>query len=102
VRSGFRSALVDKEWNILSSGVSLQQEKPESLLQSFPGIIETATLKSLSMRVTHLEKLVNQLVTESQAQSYVKGACRQFIISIVALGFTIVLWGLFLGLSLIK
>jgi chromosome segregation ATPase len=93
---------IQKEWNIVSSGVSLQQEKLESLLQSFPGVIETATLKALSMRVTHLEKLVNQLLSESQAQTYVKGTRRQFIISIVALGVTIVLWGLFLGLSLIK
>jgi hypothetical protein len=93
---------IQKEWNVVSSGVTLQQEKLESLLQSFPGIIETATLKALSMRVTHLEKLVNQLVSESQAQAYVKGARRQFIISLVALGVTIVLWGLFLGLSLLK
>jgi chromosome segregation ATPase len=58
---------IQKEWNIVSSGVSLQQEKLESLLQSFPGVIETATLKALSMRLTHLEKLVNQLLSESQA-----------------------------------
>jgi chromosome segregation ATPase len=82
---------IQKEWNIVSSGVSLQQEKLESLLQSFPGIIETATLKALSMRVSHLEKLVNQLLSESQAQANVKGTRRQFIISLVALGVTIVL-----------
>jgi chromosome segregation ATPase len=93
---------IQKEWNVVSSGVSLQQEKLESLLESFPGVIETATLKALSMRVTHLEKLVNQLLSESQAQTYVKGTRRQFIISIVALGVTIVLWGLFLGLSLLS
>ena len=90
---------IQKEWNIVSSGVSLQQEKLESLLESFPGAIETATIKALSMRVTHLEKLVNQLLSESQAQTYVKGTRRQFIISLVALGVTIVLWGVFLGLS---
>lgn len=93
---------IQKEWNILSSGVSLQQEKLESLLQSFPGVIETATLKALSMRVAHLEKLVNQLLAESQADTYVKGTRRQFIISIVALGVTIVLWGLFLVINLLS
>jgi chromosome segregation ATPase len=93
---------IQKEWNNVSSGVSLQQEKLESLLQSFPGVIETATIKALSMRVEHLEKLVNQLLSESQAQTYVKGTRRQYIISLVALGVTIVLWGVFLGLSLLK
>jgi chromosome segregation ATPase len=93
---------IQKEWNNVSSSVSVQQEKLESLLESFPGVIETATIKALSMRVTHLEKLVNQLLSESQAQTYVKGTRRQFIISLVALGVTIVLWGLFLGLSLLS
>jgi Mg2+ and Co2+ transporter CorA len=93
---------IQKEWNNVSSSVSLQQEKLESLLESFPGAIETATIKALSMRVTHLEKLVNQLLSESQAQTYVKGTRRQYIISLVALGVTIVLWGVFLGLSLLK
>jgi phage-related protein len=93
---------IQKEWNNVSSSVSLQQEKLESLLESFPGAIETATIKALSMRVTHLEKLVNQLLSESQAQTYVKGTRRQYIISLVALGVTIVLWGLFLGLSLLS
>jgi len=92
---------IQSEWDNVSSSVSLQQEKLESLLQSFPGIIETATLKALAMRVSHLEKLVNQLLSESQAQANVKGTRRQFIISIVALGVTIVLWGLFLGMSLL-
>jgi chromosome segregation ATPase len=93
---------IQKEWNIVSSSVSLQQEKLESLLESFPGAIETATIKALSMRVTHLEKLVNQLLAESQAQTYVKGTRRQYIISLIALGVTIVLWGVFLGLSLLR
>jgi phage-related protein len=93
---------IQNEWNNVSSSVSLQQEKLESLLQSFPGAIETATIKALSMRVSHLEKLVNQLVSESQAQTYAKGTRRQFIISIVALGVTIVLWGIFFGINLLS
>ena len=93
---------IQNEWNSVSSSVSLQQEKLESLLESFPGAIETATIKALAMRVTHLEKLVNQLLSESQAQTYAKGTRRQFIISIVALGVTIVLWGIFFGINLLS
>ncbi|MGD9117424.1 MAG: hypothetical protein PVJ08_01635 [Dehalococcoidia bacterium] len=93
---------IQNEWNNVSSSVSVQQEKLESLLESFPGAIETATIKALSMRVTHLERLVNQLVSESQAQTYAKGTRRQFIISIVALGTTIVLWGIFFGINLLS
>jgi phage-related protein len=93
---------IQNEWNNVSSSVSVQQEKLESLLESFPGAIETATIKALSMRVTHLERLVNQLVSETQAQTYAKGTRRQFIISIVALGTTIVLWGIFFGINLLS
>jgi prophage DNA circulation protein len=50
---------IQNEWNNVSGSVSVQQEKLESLLESFPGAIETATIKALAMRVTHLEKLVN-------------------------------------------
>lgn len=92
---------IQNEWNNVSSSVSRQQEKLESLLESFPGAIETATIKALSMRVSHLEKLVNQLLSESQSQAYVRGTRRQFIISIVALGVTVVLWGLFLVMNFI-
>jgi predicted RNase H-like nuclease (RuvC/YqgF family) len=92
---------IQNEWNHLSSSVSRQQDKLESLLQSFPGAIETATIKALSLRVSHLEKLVNQLLSESQAQAYSKGTRRQFIISIVALGVTVVLWGLFLLINFV-
>lgn len=93
---------IQNEWNNVSGSVSVQQEKLESLLDSFPGAIETATIKALAMRVTHLERLVNQLVSESQAQTYAKGTRRQFIISIVALGVTIVLWGIFFGINLLS
>jgi chromosome segregation ATPase len=92
---------IQNEWDNVSSSVSRQQEKLESLLDSFPGAIETATIKALSMRVSHLEKLVNQLLSESQSQAYVRGTRRQFIISIVALGVTVVLWGLFLVMNVI-
>ncbi|MFC2033106.1 hypothetical protein ACFLUB_01110 [Chloroflexota bacterium] len=93
---------IQNEWDTVSSGVSLQQEKLESLLQSFPGVIETATLKALTLRVTHLEKLLAQLFTESQATSSAKGSRRQLIISYVALAVTIILWGLFIGLNLVN
>jgi len=91
---------IQKEWLTISSGVSLQQEKLESLLQSFPGIIETSTLKALTLRIAHLEKLVSQIFSESQAKATVKGSRRQFIISLVALGVTIILWGVWIVLNI--
>jgi predicted nuclease with TOPRIM domain len=93
---------IQNEWDNVSNRVSRQQEKLESLLESFPGAIETATIKALSMRVSHLEKLVNQLLSEARAQTYAKGTRRQFVISIVALGVTVVLWGLFLVMNFVK
>jgi hypothetical protein len=42
------------------------------------------------------------LLAESQAQTYARGTRRQFIISIVALGVTIVLWGIFFGINLLS
>ena len=93
---------IQDEWNNVSTGVKMQREKLESLLQSVPGIIETATLKALTLRVAHLEQLVSQLFQESQAKASLKGGRRQFIISLVALGVTIILWGIFIGINLIK
>ncbi|MFC2122885.1 hypothetical protein ACFLRP_04285, partial [Bacteroidota bacterium] len=93
---------IQSEWDNISSSVSKQQDKLESLLQTFPGIIETATLKALTLRVSHLEKLLAQLFTESQAKESAKGTRKQLIISYVALAVTIILWGIFLGLNVIN
>jgi hypothetical protein len=93
---------IQNEWNNVSGSVTLQQEKLESLLQSFPGVIETATLKALTIRVAHLETLMSQLFSESQAQASAKGNRRQFFISLAALGVTIILWGVFIGLNVLR
>lgn len=93
---------VQIEWNSLSDSIQSQREKLESLIQAAPGLIDTATLKALSLRVMHLEQLVSQIVSESQTKAALKGSKRQFIISIVALGVTIVLWGLFFIMNIIK
>ena len=93
---------IQNEWNNVSGSITSQKEKLESLLQSFPGVIETATLKALTIRVAHLETLMSQLFSESQAQASAKGSRRQFIISLAALGVTIILWGVFIGLNFLK
>jgi hypothetical protein len=59
---------IQNEWDTVFSSFSTQQEKVESLLQSFPGVIETATLRALTIRVAHLEQLMSQLFSESQAK----------------------------------
>lgn len=93
---------IENEWRNVSTSLNAQHDKLESLLQSVPGIIETATLKALTLRVAHLEQLVSQLFQESQAKASLRGGRKQFIISLVALGVTIILWGVFLILNVIK
>jgi DNA repair exonuclease SbcCD ATPase subunit len=93
---------IESEWDNVSTTMKAQREKLETLLQSFPGVIETSTLRALSLRVTHLERLVSELVGESNAKSTTARARKQLIISLAALGVTVVLWGIFLVLNLIK
>ena len=93
---------IQDEWTTVSASMKTQHERLENVLQSFPGVIETSTLKALSLRVTHLEQLVSQLFQESQAKSSTAGARKQFIISLVALGVTVVLWAVWIGLALLK
>ena len=90
------------EWGNVSNSLMAQREKLESLLQTVPGIIETATLKALSLRVTHLEKLLSQIFNESQTKATLKGSRKQFIISIVALSVTVILWTVFIIMNVIK
>ena len=92
---------VQTEWNSVSSSMKAQRERLESILESFPGIIETSTLRALSLRVTHLESLVTKLVEESNAQSSATRARKQLTISLVALGVTVALWILWIVLSFV-
>jgi uncharacterized coiled-coil DUF342 family protein len=87
---------IQKEWNGVSEIMRLQRERLESLLQAFPGIIETSALRALSIRLSHLEEVVNQLVNEQQAKSTANSARKQLVISIVALVTSILLWGVFI------
>ena len=93
---------MQNEWNNLSGSMKTQREKLESLLESFPGVIETSTLRALSLRVAHLEQLVSQIFNESQAKIALRGSKKQYMISLIALGVTVTLWGVFFGLNLIK
>ncbi|MFA5628659.1 MAG: hypothetical protein WC958_00115 [Dehalococcoidales bacterium] len=95
-------AEINKEWENVSNNIISQREKLESLLQSAPGIIETSTLKALSLRVAHLEKLISQIFNETQTSAALKGSKKQFIISIVALVVTIILWMVFIIMNLLK
>ena len=93
---------IHSEWGNVSNSLMAQREKLESLLQTVPGIIETATLKALFLRVTHLEKLVSQMFGESQTKAALKGSRKQLIISIVALSVTVVFWAVFTIINIIK
>jgi len=92
---------IQSEWNNVSTSMKSQRERLESLLESFPGIIETSTLRALSLRLTHVEKLVSELITESNVEAAAQGSRKQLIISLAALGVTIILWGIFIGLNVI-
>ena len=87
---------MQSDWNGVSTSLQSQRERLEALLQSFPGVIETASLKTLALRVTHLEQLVSQLVSESQAKTTALGTRKQMLISIGALLITIIFWGIFI------
>ena len=91
---------VRDEWQNVHQGIQTQRDKFESVLQSFPGVIETATLKALSLRVIHLEQLVSELFQESHARSNTRGSRKQLIISIAALGVTVILWAVFISMNL--
>ncbi len=90
---------IQGEWSNVSTSMKSQRERLESLLESFPGIIETSTLRALSLRLTHVEKLVSELITESNAKATAQGSRKQLIISLAALGVTVILWGIFIGLN---
>ena len=90
-----------QEWNSVASTLHAQRERLEALLDSFPGAIETSTVRALSLRVSHLEQLVAQLVEESRARSSAKGSRTQLYVSVTMLGTTVVLWGLWIGIGLL-
>jgi molecular chaperone GrpE (heat shock protein) len=93
---------IQDEWHSVSAIMQNQREKMESMFQSFPGVIETATIRALALRLSHLEELVSQLLQESYIKKSVHGTRKQLVISVVALGVTVVLWGFFIGINMLS
>lgn len=92
---------IQDEWHSVASSMQNQREKLESMFQSFPGVIETATVRALSLRVSHLEQLVSQLFQESYVKKSIRSSRKQMIISLAAIGVTVVLWGVFIIMNLL-
>ena len=90
---------IESEWGTVSATMKTQRERLESLLESFPGVIETSSIRALALRLTHLEGLVSKLVEEANAKATTSTTRKQLIISLMALGVTVVLWGAFIGLN---
>lgn len=93
---------IQTEWNAVSSGMKTHRERLEALLESFPGAIETSAVRALSLRVSHLEKLVADLVDETNTKDSTRRAKKQVTISLVALAVTVALWALWLALSFLN
>ena len=92
---------IQQEWTSVASTLHIQREKLETLLESFPGAIETSAVRAISLRVTHLENLISQLLEESRAKSTAKGTRLQLYVSLGSLGATIVLWGAWIAIRLL-
>lgn len=93
---------IHEEWNTLSETMRLQRERLESLLEAFPGVIETSTLRALSLRLIHLEEVVSEIVNERQNKMMSARARKQLYISIAALVITVLSWGAFIVMGFFK
>jgi len=93
---------IQKDWDSVSTHLKVERDKVESLLQSFPGIIEISTLHAQSLRLNHLEQLVSGLFQELHTEKNEASSHKQMVISLVALGITIVLWGVWIMIALLK
>lgn len=85
-------AETQSEWNSVSEALKGQRERLETLLDSFPGIIETSTLKALSLRVSQLEQLVSEIVDNTNSKFTKKISSRTLALSLTALGINVGLW----------
>ena len=86
---------IQQEWMTVSESMRLQRERLESLLQAFPGVIETSTLRALTMRLRHLEEVVSDLVESREHKISTTRTNKQLVISIVALIVSIISCGIF-------
>jgi len=93
---------IQKDWDAVSTRMKTERDKVESLLQSFPGIIEISTLNAQSLRLNHLERLVSELFQELHTKKNEASSHKQMVISLVALGVTVVLWGMWIMVALLK
>ena len=93
---------VQQEWTTVAATLNIQREKLETLLESFPGVIETSAVRAISLRVTHLEQLVSELLEEYRAKSTARGARIQLSLSVAGLATTIVLWAAWTGIYLLR
>ncbi|MCD6300008.1 MAG: hypothetical protein J7L78_02415, partial [Dehalococcoidales bacterium] len=64
--------------------------------------IEISTLHAQSLRLNHLEQLVSELFQELHTKKTESSSRKQMVISLVALGTTIVLWGLWIMVALLR
>ena len=86
---------IQKEWDGVAKSMKTQRERLESMLEAFPSVIETATIRALTLRLNHLENLVSNIIEESHKKITVSRSRWQMIISLVALGVTIFFWVMF-------
>jgi predicted nuclease with TOPRIM domain len=93
---------VQAEWQTLTAGLQAQRERLETLLQSFPSAVEVFAVRAQAMRVTHLEELVDQLLSEQRDASIRRSSRTQLYVSITALVVTVALWGFFIVTNALK
>lgn len=84
---------VQSEWQTLAASLQTQRDRLDAVLQSFPGVAEISTIHSLTLRVSNLESLVEELLSYHRAQTVHKMARTQLWLSVAALAATILLWG---------
>ena len=90
---------VQAEWEGLTSALQSQRERLDTLLRSFPGVVEVSSVKALALRVEHLERLMGQIIEERRAEKSSQNGRRQLIVSLAALGFTAVLWTAWIAMT---
>lgn len=93
---------IHAEWESVATKSRVQRDQLESLLQTFPGAIETATLRALTMRVNQIESLISALIDEKDSRDNSNRARKQMVVSLVALGVTVALWGVWIVMSVTR
>ena len=85
---------IEKEWDSVANSMKTQRERLESMLDAFPSVIETATIRALTLRLNHLENLVSNIIEQSDRRVTSSRSRWQMIISIIALSVTIYFWSM--------